>query len=362
MGEVLLAEHLALKKEVVVKLVHAELVGPELVERMRVEAQILASLRHPGIVDVTDLGETRHGRPYLVMERLHGRTLGEEVEARGGLPLPEAVDIVCQVLDALEAAHAAGVVHRDVKADNVFLHRARKDDKTVVKLLDFGVAKILAGGKGPLPSRFPTEEGVVMGTPRFCSPEQALGRRDIDHRADIYAAGALLYYLVTGYRLFAEKASLVDLLTAHARETPRLPSTIAGVSAAVDEVILKALAKRPSDRYQSAREMIEALRRLELRALPRTVRLTDGGPARSASSRRQSTDLIENPFLVAAAPPARIEEPPGVPDRPLAPAPRLAPPARPPEPLFDRFRFALIFCVTVLVAGAVLIALLRLRG
>lgn len=259
MGVVVLAEHKALGKAVVVKLLHDELSHPHLTERMRVEAQALAKLSHPNIVEVTDFGTTPAGRPYVVMERLEGRTLADEVKARGHLPVAEAVSYVVDVLSALEIAHKAGIVHRDIKGENVFLHRP-SSTRTIVKLLDFGVAKVLSE-TGPVePSRFMTEEGTLMGTPRFCSPEQAMGDRNIDHRADIYGVGTMLFLLVTGRRPF-EHRLISDLLQAHASGVPPVPSTLARqpISPAVDRAILRALEKKPADRFQSASEMVDGL-------------------------------------------------------------------------------------------------------
>ena len=260
MGVVVLAEHRALGKLVVVKLLHADLSSPKLVERMRVEAQTLAKLSHPNLVDVTDFGTTPGGRTYFAMEKLDGRTLADEVRERGHVPWEEACRHVAELLDALEVAHAAGVVHRDVKGENVFLHRAH--GREIVKLLDFGVAKIVSEGAPIEPSRFMTEEGALMGTPRFCSPEQAMARRHVDHRADLYGAGALLFLLVTGRRPFEHK-NIVELLQAHATEQPPRPSEVApqGIPASVEAVILRALEKDPADRFQSAKEMAEELRR-----------------------------------------------------------------------------------------------------
>ena len=263
MGEVVEAEHRRLGKLLVVKLVHPELAHPYAAERLRVEAQILSRLSHPNLVEVSDLGITKEGRPYLVMERLTGRTLLDEVIARSYLPPDEAVQIAADVLSALEAAHAEGIVHRDIKSENVFLHEAtdaRGIKRRVVKLLDFGVAKILASDQAVEPTRFPTEEGSLLGTPRFCSPEQAHGRSTIDHRADLYAVGGMLFMMVTGRRPF-EQSGMFELMHAHLSEPPPVPSSVAPqpLSAALDAAILRALAKKPEDRFPSATVMARAL-------------------------------------------------------------------------------------------------------
>jgi serine/threonine-protein kinase len=159
MGEVWEAVHVELERPVVVKLLHGALAGdPKLVDRLRVEARALAALAHPHIVAVSDFGRTPEGRPYFVMERLYGRTLKQELDARGALPVGEAIEYVRQVLAALSAAHQLGIVHRDVKVENVFLCQ-REGTRPFVKLLDFGIAKILGGRRGPAP-QYPTQEGV----------------------------------------------------------------------------------------------------------------------------------------------------------------------------------------------------------
>lgn len=376
MGEVRLARHRLLGKEVVVKLLHEELIHPRLADRMRVEAQSLAKLKHPHIVDVLDLGTTPTGRPFLAMERLIGETLADRLRRAGALTPQEAGSHVLDILDALSAAHAIGVVHRDVKGENVFLHHER--EKTVVKLLDFGVAKILDGSDGVAPPRFGTEEGTLIGTPRFCSPEQIAGAKDIDHRADLYSVGALLFLLLTGRRPF-EHPTLIELMRAHAHERPPPPSTLARqpISPQLDGVVLCALEKRPRDRFSSAMEMATALRAALVVAAPsRTVRLTaQPAPARKP---RQGTDLMEDPTRAPTAGPsptpghassapapsngARQTTSPlvGAAER-QAPEHRQSPEHRPgpaPAPLVeDRRRFALVFGV-VLVAVAVVLGVL----
>ena len=157
MGEIVEAEHTALRRRVVVKLLGAKFAdSDDFADRMRLEAQALAAISHPHVVTILDLGRTREGRPYLVMEKLVGRTLDEELAARGFLPVAEAVALVRQLLDGLDAAHAAGVVHRDVKPANLFLCDVRRGPR-VLKILDFGVAKIVRRRAGRAdPSRSPT--------------------------------------------------------------------------------------------------------------------------------------------------------------------------------------------------------------
>ncbi|WP_437864031.1 serine/threonine-protein kinase [Sorangium sp. So ce363] len=278
MGEVVEAEHRALRKRVVVKLVRRALAhDPRFADRLQVEARALAAVSSPHVVSVLDLGQTPSGRPYFVMERLRGTTLGEELERRGPLPVAEAIDLVRQVLAGLAAAHRVGLVHRDVKLDNVFLcapGAAAPGDARVAKVLDFGVAKVLDGAvaeaaPGAEPSAsvpapaYPTEAGLLVGTPRTASPEQAQCQ-PVDARADVYAVGLLMYTLVVGHGPFAHVEDALALLRAHVVETPAPPSRYAAqrIPAALDRAVLKALAKRPEERFQSAEAFAAELGRI----------------------------------------------------------------------------------------------------
>lgn len=266
MGEVVEAEHRALRKRVVVKLVRRALAhDPRFADRLQVEARALAAVSSPHVVSVLDLGQTPSGRPYFVMERLEGRTLGEELQRRGPLPVAEAIDLVRQVLAGLAAAHRVGLVHRDVKLDNVFLcapGAAAPGGARVAKVLDFGVAKVLDGAlAGAAPGAppavdgpaYPTDAGLLVGTPRTASPEQARCQ-PVDGRADVYAVGLLMYTLVVGHGPFAHVEDALGLLRAHVMERPAPPSRYAGqrIPAALDGAVLKALAKRPEERFESA--------------------------------------------------------------------------------------------------------------
>jgi serine/threonine-protein kinase len=264
MGEIVEAEHEGLRRRVIVKLVHRSYAAvPGFVDRFRLEAQSLATLapRTPHIVAVLDCGQTREGRPYLVLEQLVGHTLKEELRTRGMLPPSEAVRIALELLDALRCAHEVGIVHRDVKPENIFLARSERHER-LTKLLDFGIAKVLPGScdEAPLPLSIPTEEGMMLGTPRFASPEQARGIA-VDHRSDLYSAGAVLYAMLTGHDPFAHAEGIAAVLRAQAFETPRPPSSIARqkIPAPLDHVVLRALAKRPEARYASAAEFATAL-------------------------------------------------------------------------------------------------------
>ncbi|WP_437777697.1 serine/threonine-protein kinase [Sorangium sp. So ce1097] len=267
MGEVIEAAHVGLDKPVVVKLLHRDLNRePRLVERMRVEAQSLARLAHPNLVTVTDFGRTAEGRTFLVMERLHGRTMREELAARGALPALEALDLVMQALAGLAAAHGAGIVHRDVKLENLFVCDADARGRRVVKVLDFGIAKVVApggDGRAPAPSLYQTEEGVLVGTPRYLSPEQACGLA-VDARTDVYAAGVVLYTLVAGRGPFEHVRPVHELLRAHASEIPAPPSCHAPrpVPPELDRAVMRSLEKRPELRFPDAAAFAAELSRI----------------------------------------------------------------------------------------------------
>jgi serine/threonine-protein kinase len=267
MGEVYEAEHTALGKKVVIKLLHRYWSDdPVLVDRLRLEAQVLARLDHQNLVQVVDFGQTAAGRPYFVMERLVGRTLRQELKARGALPMLEAVELSRQMLLGLDAAHAHGIVHRDVKLENVFVCDpppgiAGHGERTV-KVLDFGIAKVIQGAqsdRAPRPLIRPTEVGMSIGTPRFFSPEQARGEA-VDARTDIYSAGAVLYCLLTGHGPFDHHRGLAAICRAHVSETPRSPSAWrVEVPQQLDDVVLRALAKRADERFPTVRAFADAL-------------------------------------------------------------------------------------------------------
>ena len=287
MGLVVEAENSALGTVVVIKLLHAALaIRADYVDRLRLEAQSLARIRHPNLVMVTDFSITPAGVPFFVMERLSGRTVEDERRVRGALPLREAIDIVRQALAGLAAVHAVGIIHRDIKSANLFLCDADASGLRVVKVLDFGIAKVLSSapaGRAPQPLRFPTAEGATVGTPRCLSPEQACGG-PVDGRTDIYAAGVLLYALLVGRGPFDHLRSAIALLDDHVHFPPEPPSKLAAqpVPPAIEAAILRALAKRPEDRFASALEFSDALGRATSAsaptAPPRALRRFDTEP------------------------------------------------------------------------------------
>jgi eukaryotic-like serine/threonine-protein kinase len=264
MGQVFEAEHAAFGR-VVVKLLHAELADrPDLIDRMRLEAEVLARLNHPNIVRFLEFGVTLEGRPFLALERLVGDTLRAELAARGRLSVAEAIDIAHQTLEGLAATHAVGILHRDIKPANLFLLAPVGVGPKGVKILDFGVAKVIAqrgaGPGGPAPLLVPTAPGMTIGTPRFLSPEQIRGR-PLDPRTDLYAVGLVLYTMLVGKGPFDDISDLAQMMRAHLDLIPPLPSGyVPGVPRRLDRIIMKALAKRPEDRFGSAAELLAELK------------------------------------------------------------------------------------------------------
>jgi eukaryotic-like serine/threonine-protein kinase len=248
MGVVYVAQHPLLKKKAVVKFLHAELSSDgELVDRFFNEARSATMIRHPGIVDVFDFGHHASGCAYILMEFLHGQALSDRIKQDGPFEASFAIAIGKQLASALAAAHEQGIVHRDLKPDNVYLVPDREaPGGTRVKVLDFGIAKLANEASGAVK----TQAGVVMGTPTYMAPEQCRSAGEVDHRADIYALGCILFEMVCGRPPF-RCASLGQLIAAHMFEPPPLPSSFGPVPADLEAVILRALEKEPDDRQGS---------------------------------------------------------------------------------------------------------------
>ena len=262
-AEVYEAEHVGLAKRVAVKLLRRELCAHPLSrERTRFEAQSLARLQHPNIPAISDSGHTADGRPFMVMELLQGRSLQAELRQRGSLPVQEAVEVAQQVLAGLGAAHALGIVHRDVKPANLFVCEDEHGHRTI-KILDFGIAKAMPGAVdagAPPPPTIPTEEGLLLGTPSFLSPEQILCQ-PVDARTDVYGAALVLYEMLSGRNPFEHTTSQLELFEAHVSERPRPPSAFASqpIPPELDDVVLRGLKKKPHDRWSSVEEFSWAL-------------------------------------------------------------------------------------------------------
>jgi len=257
MGSVYLAEHVVIEKKFALKVLAPELARrSDLVARFLQEARSASRIGHENVIDIMDFGQSPDGLVYIAMEFLDGKDLGEIVRTGGALDWPQARGIVLQICRALRAAHDKGIVHRDMKPENIFLIQ-REGQPHFVKILDFGIAKVM--GLDPNGPRL-TRTGMIFGTPEYMAPEQAEGK-DTDHRADIYAVGCIMYHLITGQTPFVAE-SFMTMLTKHLMEEPVPPSARRPdlvITPEMDALVLKALEKDRDKRWQSMAELLEAV-------------------------------------------------------------------------------------------------------
>jgi serine/threonine-protein kinase len=255
-GEVWLARHAALKREVAVKILRREARDPLGIARFTREAQATSELAHPNNVRIFDFGATDDGLWYYVMEWLEGETLDALVKREGPLDAARALHLAEQAARALGEAHARGIVHRDVKPSNLFV-TPLGGERDFVKVLDFGVARLLAEASGTHTSL--TETGAIVGTPAYLSPEAIL-EGDVRPGADVYALGAVLYFMLTGRAPFeTEGAGNLGLLVAHLSAMPEPPSSRRPVPGELEAVVMRCLAKAPEDRYADGATLAAAL-------------------------------------------------------------------------------------------------------
>ena len=260
-GTVYEAQHRLLGRRAAVKVLRRELAGsPQMVARFLREALAVNMIKHPNIVDIYEFGELPDGRPFYVMELLEGTDLRSVLQDRGRLSPAEVLEYLEPVCSALEAAHARGIVHRDLKASNIFISAPANNEngtpiKRVVKLLDFGIAKLLHPDAAEAGL---TMVGTRLGTSYTMAPEQIRGD-SIDERADIYALGVVLYHLLTGQYPFRAE-TMADIERQHLEAPPPRPSHIAPLSPALDAVVLRSMEKIADRRFATARAFFEALR------------------------------------------------------------------------------------------------------
>jgi tRNA A-37 threonylcarbamoyl transferase component Bud32 len=299
MGTVFAGHHVVLQRPVAIKVLHPHLVAEAaMARRILDEARTIAGLQHPGIVEVLDVGRADDGRTYVVMERLVGESLGDRLQ-RGRLSEERSVAFARQLASALAVAHAAGVVHRDLKPDNIFI----VPDPDIaggerVKILDFGIAKRIVTDFG---EREHTQTGVVLGTPAYMAPEQCTGSNRLDGRADIYALGVVIYLMVTGELPF-DGASTEEIFAEHVFCAPRPPAALAPVTAKLAVVIDRCLAKRPEDRFTS----MDALAlELEILQAETPVRLPSAPPADVAAASPRAETALPTLSRVVSPPLAR---------------------------------------------------------
>jgi serine/threonine protein kinase len=327
MGAVYLAEHVFIEKKVALKVLASELSRREdLAKRFLQEAKSASRIGHENIIDISDFGQTEDGLVFFAMEYLDGVDLGALVRQHGALPWSRAKPIVMQICKALRAAHAQGIVHRDMKPENIFvLQREGRPD--FIKLLDFGIAKVTGGaGMGDEGPRL-TRTGMIFGTPEYMAPEQAEGK-PADHRVDIYATGCVIYHCITGVTPF-QADSFMAMLTKHLLEDPIAPSARRpdlDISPELDEIILRSLEKNREQRWQTMDEIIVAVAACEAsddaadddgEAVPRkslqsaVTKHIGGGENQPVvrSSRKSDTEVFGRGGQREAQPPPRATRP-----------------------------------------------------
>jgi tetratricopeptide (TPR) repeat protein len=325
MGRVYRAEQTNLGRTVAVKIIHPHLVGEEnAAARFITEARAASRLNHPNSVGIIDFGKTPDGQLYLVMEFLRGRDLARVTYEDGALPFRRIVDVLRQTLAALAEAHTENIIHRDLKPENIILEPVRSGGD-FVKVVDFGLAKMRAETQQP----GITSPGIVCGTPEYMSPEQARGD-PLDARSDLYSVGVILYQLLTG-RLPFEADSPTQVVLAHLTQPPKDPRQVAPdrqIPEQLADMVLKALAKDPKDRYQDsdqfAAEMARVIAEIEDRAGARVatalaVRCPSCGALNPAGQKFCGECGAATATTPSAVPP---RDSPGSPERPDGPAAR----------------------------------------
>ena len=254
MGVVYLAEHILIEKKVALKILGEDFARKaDLVARFMQEAKAASRIGHENIVDISDFGQTASGSVFFAMEHLEGSDLATAIREDGPMPFSRVLPIVQQICRALAAAHGKGIIHRDMKPENVFII-TRNGKPDFVKILDFGIAKMSALDE---PNERLTRTGMIFGTPEYMSPEQARGDRP-DHRVDVYALGCIIYEMLTGDVPFHAE-TFMGVLTKHMFEMPEPLGARVPVPSDVEALVMRALAKNRDERVQSMRELADAL-------------------------------------------------------------------------------------------------------
>lgn len=282
MGSVYQAEHITIGRKLAVKVLAPEFCdSPEVVARFLQEARTASMLHHEHIVDITDFGYTKQGLAFLTMEYLEGEDLATLLAREGRQPWTRVRRIVLQICRALDAAHEAGIIHRDMKPDNCFRIK-RGGNPDFIKILDFGIAKVIEGknpSRGDKP-KMATEAGTLLGTPEYMAPEIARDQKP-DARVDVYSLGVVMYELLTGTVPFKGQTFMatVAMQMVDEPEPPRKRAPDANIPEVIEKVVLRALAKDPAERYQTIRELADAIIEAD-----RTLRYTQSLPALSWES------------------------------------------------------------------------------
>ncbi len=362
MGTVYRGTHILMDKKVAIKVLHPALASDDIiVARFSREAKAASRISHPHALNVTDFGESEDGVVFLVMEFLNGSTLKEIVRSEGPMPLPRVVEIMRQVCGALEAAHAENVVHRDLKSDNIMLIDVGGGDW--VKVLDFGIAKIQEkGGQDPEL----TAPNLIIGTPQYMSPEQCSQASEIDSRSDIYSLGVILYEMLAGHVPFAGESPTAIMMKHLQDEPPSILDERSDLPEEVAQVVKRALAKKPEDRFQTVGDLTQSLTRAaEKDVTSEVVAGEDKGiserdthriivPTGSNEAPRTTVeDDYDEATVVRPKPPVVMHE--------EYEEPFTQPPPPPQSGNSNSWKMAAIALVGVLVVGGVLYSLTRGR-
>jgi len=311
MGAVWKAQNIRVRKSVAIKLMHPEFAGnPGILDRFRNEATAAGQIGSQHICDIYDFGASVLG-PYIVLEMLNGNSFGEVIQKYGRVDPGLAAIVMRQALEGLEAAHRVGIIHRDLKPENIFLHEPTPG-RLLVKLMDFGISKFSQGGNDGK-----TGVGVLMGTPEYMSPEQAEGAAGVDQRTDIWAMGAILYKALTGVEAFAGATMAATLVALATKEPKPIESLASHVPPEFVAVVRRCLNKDPEGRFQSAREMSDALAPFEQMAgalpPPSSPQTMAGGGGFQTTSPQTSTTAPAAPaatVITGGGPPQTFQPTP----------------------------------------------------
>ncbi len=361
MGRVYLAEHTRLGRKVAIKMLRSKFSSnPESIKRFFGEARAVNKIAHENIVEVTDFVTEDDGNSYYIMELLTGKSLYDQLKEGGVMPLERSLAIAIQVAGALGAVHEAGIVHRDLKPENIFLAQ-RGSRKDIVKLLDFGIAKLMEPDQGV--SLQQTGVGMILGTPTYMSPEQA-GGRGIDSRSDVYSLGVILFELSTGQVPFTAD-TYAEILVQHITQEPRRPSTIDTLPTALppglEKLILDCLRKDPADRPQKMAEVEDRLRTVldELaRVVPKGT-VVGTGPL-AAAARPSHVTPASRPVLSRQI--TALPTPPPTPVPIAATAMPMAAPATTTVAERRPRKIGLIIMLLALVLGGAVVAVAVMNG
>jgi serine/threonine-protein kinase len=344
MGAVYKGRHVTFNELCAIKVVNDSIAGDKnFLQRFQTEAVVTRKLRHPNAVRVDDFDYTDDGRPFIVMELVEGRNVGEILQSEGPLQVARAIRIATEVARALGAAHKLGFVHRDIKPGNIVL-TTNDQGQEVAKVLDFGIAKLRQAAGDAQSGVTMTMTGMVVGTPLYMSPEQFMGKKageEIDGRTDLYSLGVVLYQMVTA-RLPFEGDTLYSIMMQHIEGNVTAPDKLApelNIPPALSKVILKAIDKSRESRFQSAEELIAALEQVTVAGSPAAVIrapvVSDSSLPPGASTRGSQISATPScppvPLPEVASPPASSAsasaQPPG-----FAPVPVATAPTQPPLP------------------------------